>query len=112
MPIGNESLVIAIRDDLQNQPFTIENLFGNINLKASVPDYGNGILSNLVVTNQNTKFERVPMMDFAYLFNEIPVPLKWRVSAGLFAALLSLPVWTIMVFVGKNPQEMNRFKNY
>jgi len=109
MPVGNDAAVIAVRDDLPGQEFTVANLFGDIDLTASKPDYGDGVLATILATSQATKFRRVYMSDFEYLFKEIPVPWGWRVLAGLVSALLSIPLWILMAKVGDPPKSRERY---
>jgi hypothetical protein len=124
MPLGNERMCIAIRDELRDAPLTPEMLVGTVSGEFYIKKYddgreklkvrgnhGNGILERILwgLDNPQTKFVRISMSGddaddvgsgFSYLKREIePSPLqkKWIVIA---AFIFSLFAWCAVALMG------------
>lgn len=107
MPLGNEALIVAMRDGLKGQQLTPENLIGPARSRSdgravSYPPDGNLTLMSRIlwgVDNPATKFKRVSMsgddgqVGFLYLKNEIQ-PTSGQMWVMFFVSfILSSLVW-------------------
>lgn len=94
MPTGNETLSVAIRENLDNTPLTPTDLLGQPQNKSI-----DGALGTLVFASGDQGFTRVEMKDFEYLFAQIQPSGGQKMFMFVVGMLLALGVWALFIAV-------------
>ncbi len=120
MPMGNEALTVAIRNELKAQPLTPERILGGVrgefrlsNGKKDVQGlHGKGAIERILwgLDEPATKFTRISMRaddpggvgsGYLYLLGEVELTSKQLAAIAFLEFLASLGVWLAAALIGE-----------